>query len=101
MATTVVVGIGRNVGDEPMSDERWADFRAATADEVFFASGKLHFEGEGTGYFEGRAERSYTLVATVENPVGLYHALADLAREFNQDSIALTTGNTSFPGSEA
>ena len=100
MSTTVTVSIGRNVGDEPMSDERWYAFREATHEVLDARGTAIHFEGTGTGYFEGNIEQSFTLVATVENVVGLYHALATLAGEFDQDSIALTTGATSFPGTK-
>ena len=109
MAATVVVSIGRNVGrpeDEArlgasLDDEQWTLFKYAVADAIFIRSGgRVHFEGEGTGYFEGTSERSFTIVATVENPVGLYHDLAELAPRFGQQSIALTTGNTAFPGGE-
>jgi hypothetical protein len=100
MSTTVTVSIGRNVGDEPMSDERWYDFRSALLDELdLYSGGNIHFQGQGTGIYAGTVEQSFTAVATVENPVGLYHTLAELAHAFDQDSIALTTGNTSFPGS--
>lgn len=101
--TTIVVSIGRNVGDEPMDAEQWLRFRGHIVDAVQEREFDIVFEGEGTGTYEGQREPSFTLVATGRptKVAGLYYALDDLAREFGQDSIALTAGNTSFPGSRA
>ena len=110
MSTTVTVSIGRNIGrtfdfpssyevGDALNDAMWAKFKSEVTDLLAFDGG-IHFLGEGVGYFEGDTEQSYTVVATVDNPVGLYHRLADLAPLFGQESIALTTGSTSFPGSE-
>lgn len=99
--TTIVVSIGRNIGDEPMDAEQWLRFRGRVYDAVALRDFVVVFEGEGTGTYEGQREPSFTLVATGKNNriTGLYYAMEDLASEFGQKSIALTTGNTSFPGS--
>lgn len=101
--TTIVVSIGRNVGDEPMRDDRWDEFREEAID-VVCRYGVVVFSGTGTGIDPGTTiiEQSFTLVATLTtNITGLYRELAELAWAFGQESIALTTGNTAFPGSEA
>lgn len=97
---TIVVSIGRNVGDEPMDVEQWLRFRGATYDAIAERGFVVVFEGEGTGTYEGSREPSFTLVATGNGNriADVGRALARLAREFGQESIALTTGNTSFPG---
>lgn len=100
--TTIVVSIGRNVGTEPMRDEQWNDFRESLIDIVGNYA-RIVFSGTGTGIDPGTniTESSFTLVGTLTtNITGLYHELATLAYAFGQESIALTTGNTAFPGSE-
>lgn len=99
MSTTVTVSIGRNVGDEPMSQDRFDSFRDATWTTLEGHGAVIHFVGTGTGYWDGGTEQSITFVASIENVAGLYRALELLAFNFDQDAIALTTGTTSFPGS--
>lgn len=97
---TVTVAIGRNIGDEPMDDDRWTTFKSDTVDALAFNGYEIHSTSEGTGYYQGKGERTFVVVASVEPRflAGLYHILANLAGNYEQDSIALTTGETSFPG---
>jgi len=100
---TVVVSIGRNVGDsdETLSDQDWHDFRFKSRTLVMNRGFDVVFVGDGFGDYATRQEQSYTVIGAGDgNAVGLYHSLAALAREYRQDSIALTTGQTAFPGSE-
>lgn len=100
MYDTITISIGRNVGDKPMSDDRWYDFRVATL-AVVERYARVVFSGMGTGRYAGAVEESFTLVATLtRNITGLYHELGEVAHAFDQDSIALTTGKVSFPGTE-
>lgn len=101
-ATTIVVSIGRNREGEPMPDEDWNDFTAATLDTVAKYGDKV-FVGTGTGIdptTQGRKVSMTVVAKLTTNITGLYHELATLAYAFGQESIALTTGRKSFPGSE-
>jgi hypothetical protein len=99
---TIVVGIGRrdNVNGLNLTDEEWNGFRG-DVDHALRASGvEVFFAGEGTGEYEGRREDSATWVgATSVRPnVALERRVARLARQYDQDSIAVTYGETVFVG---
>ena len=94
----VSVTIGRNMGDRPMSEKRWDQFRFEAA-RIVSQSGKLQgqiFSGDGAGLWEDQPEQSYSYAAIVsfdpENVQGdidtLNARLAYLATLFNQDAIA-------------
>lgn len=94
----IVVSAGRNVGDEPMSAERWAAFRLSIC--ALFPH--RIFTGTGIGEYEGAREESFTVVApftpgdwamsaSPELYVRYVRAhLANLAKEYGQECIALT-----------
>ncbi len=88
---TTTVSIGRNVGSKPMPAGEWRHFRDLTL-SVVKGRGKVHFEGVGTA----ENEESYTIVASIDDPVLIENQLAALASRFEQDSIAITTGETKF-----
>lgn len=94
---TVIVSIGRNIGDAPMDDEMWADFRDRTF-EIVEKAATIHFFGDGIGVYEGIEEESYTVIGTVkdEYDMSMFVRLCDLADDFWQDSIAVTYGTTGF-----
>jgi len=97
---TVTVSAGRNVGREPMDDDRWADFRTLLYLALRAADVVVFFGGEGTGEYDGQTEQAATFVGAVvrrPDPV-LEDELASLAREFEQESIAVTYGETVLVG---
>lgn len=93
----VQANIGRNVGDEPMSDADWDKFIAATASAIINAclnrtEIEFHY---GRGTWEGITEASChisTLAQSVDVPK-LWSKLRDLARQFGQDTVALIIGS--------
>lgn len=99
--TTVVVSIGRNVGDVPLSDEHWLAFQ----DEVRHAlsMGTLYVDAaHSRGEWLGVAEDSATFVADDFTPysVGLVSdALAVIGGRYGQDAVAVTTGETTLVNS--
>lgn len=93
----VTVSIGRNIGENPMSDAAWDDFREG----VFQAcenAGEIHFFGDGVGVYEGKEEESYTVTLTLkdEYDITLLRHLSDYCIIFEQDCIAVTWGETDF-----
>ena len=115
----VQVNIGRNVGDEPMSDFLWVEFQNEVAralidliwdtepdreaspstDEIEIHEGRGNWGGRGTP--DEESVHYSILVETGKLPVGEFaHAMADftralrdLAGEFGQEAIALITGS--------
>jgi hypothetical protein len=95
MASTYV-SIGRNIGGEPMGLAQWEDFRSAVYDAVAQYAGPVVTSAEGVGIYEGERETTYVVVGATYGGHHLWVTLQDLAREFEQDSIALTCGTTDF-----
>lgn len=96
--TTVVVSIGRNIGDAPMNDEMWEDFRDRVFRQVEKGCSAIHFFGDGVGVYEGVEEESYTVIGTVKDEYdhSMFIDLCDTADDFWQESIAITFGTTGF-----
>lgn len=96
--STVVVSIGRNIGDTPMHIDGWDTFRSEVFDAVEKACSTIHFFGDGYGVYEGHEEESYTVIGTLadEYDMSLYRDCCDLASKWFQDSIAITIGTTAF-----
>lgn len=100
---TYVLSIGRNVGNEPMSEPAWRTFKASLGDTCEAFGLSIVFKGEGEGIYEGESEQSYTVVATGAirsdgSPLSFSASLKILARTFRQEAIALTQGETTFVG---
>jgi hypothetical protein len=95
---TITVSIGRNMGERPMSADLWRRFQRLTVIAVQAFMSELYFAGEGEGIHEGRPEQSFTIVAggPLHMLPNLRLRLADLARAYRQESIALTVGTTQF-----
>ncbi len=96
---TVIVSIGRNCGSIPLSKVQWDKFVARTTSIVLNACGSfgdIHFTGKGQGWYQGQAEESFTIIATIDAGLvdELKARLSILAHVFGQDSIAVTTGTT-------
>lgn len=87
--TNYIVTIGRNVGDEAMTEERWTQFR----DRVRYAIAKHGYkfitQAVGHGYWEDTIEDSAIWVFTGEGKAYLLHTeLGHLAYQYEQDAIA-------------
>lgn len=100
MDNTIIVSIGRNIGDSPMDDEMWGDFRDQVFRLVEAHTETIHFFGDGVGVYEGNEEESYTIIGTFSESDKYNHTLfvelCEIADDFWQDSIAVTIGTTSF-----
>ncbi len=99
--STVTVSIGRNVGNTPMSDSDWQQFRAETRAVV--QGGNIiapYYEGTGIGTDR---EESYTIVAEFKpnHELAFTRGLYDLCAQFEQDCVAVTIGQTAFVGPRA
>ena len=98
------ITIGRNVGTEPMSAERWEEFKATALSELEYRFNAYQpgayaiEEHTGYGYWESGREESHKVTALVEKALGWDHLeylrrdLAAVAGQFDQDAIALTIG---------
>lgn len=96
---TLVVSIGRNVGDEPMSTEEWLLFKHEVRDSMNIASAVVYAEAEGQGEWEGVGEETCVWIFSVVSDMRkeeLRHELADLSDYFQQDAIAWLEGETEF-----
>lgn len=94
--TTATISIGRNVGDKPLSADRWLAFRYAIRqglgdDATVYVDGAT-----SVGEWQGVSEESATWVAdiTPERASVLSGHLAKVALDYGQDAIALTLGET-------
>jgi hypothetical protein len=101
----VTVAIGRNIDNEPMSARSWRAFQndvqaalhsAAEPGPTFSAK----YRGEGQ--WQGVREQSVVFSASFEGVTidreALSGALASIARAYQQDAVALTVGEITFPG---
>ena len=108
MLRTFVVSIGRAVGGGPeeLSEEAWTEYIVQTFDTTCAHAHNVYFRGTGLGtnpYATPPSEEdAYTIVGDIfaYNVGDLHDALAALAPRFEQRSIALTIGDTRFPGEE-
>ena len=94
--TTATVSIGRNVGDKPLSPDRWLAFKYAVR-QCLGEDATVHVDGATSlGEWQGMSEESATWVAdiTPERASVLGRHLAKVALEYGQDAIALTLGET-------
>ena len=97
--TATTVSIGRNVGDDTLSDEAWSDFREAVLDQLDHAGLDIVFAGRGQGYWTPEdgdtvEEEAFTAVALGSPRFALAPRFAALARQYGQEAIAVTTGET-------
>lgn len=99
------VFIGRNVGELPMSDADWTLYRKRTL-AALQPHVDIAVEGVGQNTSDGWGEEDFAFFAGRIRPVVLTHVqqlraeLAELARVFGQDAIAVTIGHTSFVGQD-
>lgn len=96
----VHVTIGRNIGRVPMALPDWATFSTAVRDRLaWHLEGATVTEHDGTGDWEGVREESVVITAygapvTLNAQILLTRDLATLARNFEQDAIAVTFGRS-------
>jgi hypothetical protein len=98
---TITVSIGRNVGDEPMAAHKWSAFRAAVRNTILDNMGEIFVDGATSrGAWEGVSETSATWVAAIEpwQVPYLEVEFSRFCRDFSQDAIALTVGDTIMIG---
>ena len=96
------ITIGRNVNNEPMSNEAWEGFKRSTTYALEDSIGRrAQFESfYGVGSWEGTEEESYKITALGQHTASqadlglLRDRLAQLALDFGQDAIALTIGQS-------
>lgn len=102
LGMSTVVGIGRNVGDEPMSAERWQAFREEVEYAVNFWAGPVVAVTEGVGLYEGKTEDCaiYMGERTPEDgALGAFRIrLGYIAAQFDQEAIALMVAPVEFVG---
>lgn len=94
-----IVSIGRNIKGQPMNNEAWDMFKALTKNIMYLRCPEIYFIGEGKGYYEGQVEISFTIIGCLHEDASLSnlkHELAALAKDFNQDCIALTVADPTF-----
>lgn len=89
---TVLIGIGRNIGAEPMSLHDWELFQFVTKVAINAHNGKLVFHGTGPGTWGDVPEESAQFIAMVPeaDTPDLARRLASLAALYKQEAIALT-----------
>lgn len=107
----VIVSIGRNVGAIPMPAHVWRDFRDDMFRVVSSYCTAVYFSGDGFGFYESSPEDSYTVIGeAIEPSTAIVPGLADtsdiiselatLAKQYGQESIAVTFGNPIFAGAK-
>lgn len=97
----IIVSIGRNVRNRAMSLKRWDLFRVSVSNVVRGHCSFVPFSGNGGGVWGNIGEDSFTIVGVLidESHVSpIRERLAELAKEYNQESIAMTLGEVDFVG---
>jgi hypothetical protein len=93
--TTIVVSIGRNVGNLPMSALAWEQYIEALTFRVEALNGTILGRARGRGEWDGGSEDNYILIAVF--PTSLLPALrgwlSSLAAAFHQDAIGLVVND--------
>lgn len=96
-----IVTIGRNIGDEPMPEYRWLEFKSE-AIRLALEWGPVVVIAEGEGEYEaGMQEGTFTVTATGRSGSRkgpILEGAARLARKYSQRSIAVTFGQPMFIG---
>lgn len=103
---TVTIGRVKHTTKQPMTDAEWANFKGEVVANVSaFAHdyGLVHAQGyDGNGQYDGYAEESYHVTAVTDrgfvniNLVPLRRRLIELAKEYDQDAIAFSVGQSSL-----
>lgn len=85
---TDVVCIGRNIKNSPMEEKDWKSF----IDDLYNQFVDVYFYGSGTGVYKEGVEDSFCIVGVLDEVADL----AQLAKKYKQESIALVKGKTKF-----
>ncbi len=106
----VIISIGRNIGNEPMDDSRWASFCLKTHEIAQRHCTHIYFSGQGAGVFEGVVEESFTVIGEfvsntdivpgLTNSTDIVDELGRLAKAYGQEAIAVTFGTPIFAGAK-
>lgn len=102
MSVSHIISIGRAVGPaDQLPADRWWSFRHDLERLCEQHGLATVFTGTGTGKYDGMSEESYTIVCTgdVIEPY-YFQRLQALAKEYAQESIAYTIGETQFVTAE-
>ena len=96
---SITVTIGRNVSDVPMPEQRWRAFEQDVQELLSRATGASTETHRGVGSWEGVVEESTKVTLLADSPLNVNIGyirvnLADLARLYDQDAIALTIGES-------
>lgn len=92
---TIVISIGRNVGNVPLDAKRWEGF--CTLVRTLLAESRVYVYGaESIGVWNGVSEDSRTWVAetSTDKLEDIRSSLRAFAKLYEQDAIALTVGQT-------
>lgn len=97
---TLTISIGRNLpGGGALNDGAWAAFRAGVR-SIVAPRGTVHVDAAySVGEWDGVAEESATFVVggvTADGAAGIAREAAALARHYQQDAVAVTTGTTAL-----
>jgi hypothetical protein len=90
---TAVIAIGRNVGDQALSDERWQAFINDTVEVIRKFKGTIYTAAQGSGVWIGLTEDSRLFVFGAQSIEPILRRLPELARSYEQETIALITGS--------
>lgn len=95
----VIVSIGRNIKNQPMNSQAWDMFKALTKNIVYLRCPEIYFIGTGMGYYAGATEESFTIIGGLHedaNMSNMKRELAELAKDFGQECIAVTVADPTF-----
>jgi hypothetical protein len=96
------IAIGRNIGSEPMSDNLWLWFQQTVEETVMIHTlkGIADTKANGVSNWENVSEDTCIFVwFDLESlPEVVYEELATIAKQYEQDAIAVTFGETKFVG---
>jgi hypothetical protein len=90
---TAIIQIGNS--DDKLSQKEWGRFVARTEGVVLNYAEQIHFYASSDG---GKPWQNAAWIFTHNGNPGLSCELSTVAKDFNQDSIALTVGDTEMVG---
>lgn len=90
---TVTIQVGNT--DDKLAQADWAQYVMSVKGAVFDACKELHFFGGPTNY-ERWQNVAWVITIEDERLAALRRALTDVRQCFEQDSVAITVGDTEF-----
>jgi len=91
---TTVICIGRNVGDQPMADMRWDEFKSDTLMLVIDYGAEVYNFASGTGFWQDQEEDTYIVSFGLDDTSAIEQGLSALARAYDQEAISLIVGES-------